>query len=377
MAGAAYTASTNAINGSAVLTASQPFTALTDAVANALNLAAAAAAPSQGAVASVPNIAASAAAAYTNPGALSGSAAITAAAAAASVAASSAGPVPNVASLAAAIGLSAATGQGSVAGIPNIAAIATSVAGVSVNPAAANGNVALVAAVGLPAASNPGTASVMSSLAAAAASAAAAAYTNPTAASAKTAILAGIAAETGALDVAALLGQLAQSALPFLGLGAAAGALWLGGTGPAGGESEREFELLVNAAIAADGEDGPQIEGAPAEKATPNPGGKLGGPEHRAGVAEVKEELSAKYPDRALVDVTGEEVVDTPDGEKQRRYLDAAAVDAISGQIIEGIQVGKETKSGNPVSREQRALNDIRAALPDAIIGFRAYNGSN
>jgi hypothetical protein len=119
-----------------------------------------------------------------------------------------------------------------------------------------------------------------------------------------------------------------------------------------------------------------QDKSAPTDKVVPNPDGKKGGPGHQAGVKEVLGELEDKYLGQD-VQVRPEQRVDTPDGEKSKRYLDAAAVDNQSGQVIEGVQVGKQTQAGNPVSREQRALDDIKAAVPQADIWFRPYNESS
>jgi hypothetical protein len=64
----------------------------------------------------------------------------------------------------------------------------------------------------------------------------------------------------------------------------------------------------------------------------------------------------------------------TPDGEKGSRFIDVAAVDKTTGEIIEGVQVGRETKGKIPVARERRAIKDIHDAAPDIDIKFRPYN---
>jgi RHS repeat-associated protein len=109
-------------------------------------------------------------------------------------------------------------------------------------------------------------------------------------------------------------------------------------------------------------------------KGCPNPDGRNGGPEHQANVEDAKRGLEQKYPDDPKVEVRTEVRVPTPGGEKENRYLDVAAVDKETGRVVEGVQVGRETQSGNPVAREQRALNDIRGALPGVNVEFRPYN---
>ncbi len=91
-------------------------------------------------------------------------------------------------------------------------------------------------------------------------------------------------------------------------------------------------------------------------KAPPNPGGKLGGPEHRAKVEDVARDVK----DRGLEPVR-EHRVDTPGGTKSYRSVDVAAKNG-NGDVVEMHQVGRQTKGGLPVARERRALDDIKKA---------------
>jgi hypothetical protein len=65
--------------------------------------------------------------------------------------------------------------------------------------------------------------------------------------------------------------------------------------------------------------------------------------------------------DRGL-DTQREYMVDTPDGEKTRRYVDVVGKDPLTGDVVEMHQVGRQTKGGLPVARERRALDDIERA---------------
>jgi len=56
-----------------------------------------------------------------------------------------------------------------------------------------------------------------------------------------------------------------------------------------------------------------------------------------------------------------EHKVSTPGGRKGTRFVDVVGKDA-QRNIVEMHQVGKQTKGGNPVSREVKALEDIHGA---------------
>ena len=109
-------------------------------------------------------------------------------------------------------------------------------------------------------------------------------------------------------------------------------------------------------------------------KGCPNPNGRNGSDEHQAAVEDEERELRRKYADDKNVEVKTEVHVPTPGGNKENRYLDVAAVDRNTGQVVEGVQVGRETKGEIPVARERRALEDIQNAQPNAELRFRPYN---
>jgi hypothetical protein len=97
-------------------------------------------------------------------------------------------------------------------------------------------------------------------------------------------------------------------------------------------------------------------------KSPPNPGGKLGKPPHRAKVADRAGEL-----EREGHTITGgggrklpEERIPTPNGDKSYRSPDITSVGP-DGKIHRE-NIGRETQGGQPISREQRALDDIEGA---------------
>jgi hypothetical protein len=92
-------------------------------------------------------------------------------------------------------------------------------------------------------------------------------------------------------------------------------------------------------------------------KKCPNPNGKKGGAEHQAEVDAVEQQIKERgnTPDR-------EHQVDTPGGEKTKRFVDVAELDPTTQEPIDFHQVGKETQAGNPIAREQRAIDDILEA---------------
>ena len=101
-------------------------------------------------------------------------------------------------------------------------------------------------------------------------------------------------------------------------------------------------------------------------KTVPNPYGKLGGPAHQEAIQNAADTLK-----KGGYDVTFEERVMTPGGYKPVRYGDILAKDPESGeQWI--IQVGKQTKAGNPISRETKAIQDLMNAGYKA--AFVPYN---
>ena len=105
-------------------------------------------------------------------------------------------------------------------------------------------------------------------------------------------------------------------------------------------------------------EGGGQPQGVQAKvaKAPPNPHGKLGGPAHQAEVEKVVQDIK----NRGLTPEV-EHKVSTPGGDKGSRYVDVVAKDK-QGKVVEAHQVGRQTKSGLPVSRERAAIRDIEKA---------------
>ena len=91
---------------------------------------------------------------------------------------------------------------------------------------------------------------------------------------------------------------------------------------------------------------------AGAKKIT-NKYGKKGGIEHQTVIKN-----TAKTFKDAGYKVKMEAKVDTPKGEKSARYADLRVTDPDTGENWY-IQVGKQTKSGNPVARERRAIKDL------------------
>ncbi len=100
----------------------------------------------------------------------------------------------------------------------------------------------------------------------------------------------------------------------------------------------------------------PQGVQASGAKAPPNPHGKLAGPAHQAEVGKVVQDIK----NRGLTPEL-EHKVATPGGDKGSRYVDVVAKDK-QGKVVESHQVGRQTKSGLPVSRERAAIRDIEKA---------------
>lgn len=92
----------------------------------------------------------------------------------------------------------------------------------------------------------------------------------------------------------------------------------------------------------------------------PNPNGRKGGTEHQAKVKEVEADVK----DRGLVPKR-EHMVQTPQGAKSKRFVDVAGVEPSTGTVEEMHQVGRQTKDGQPVARERKALDDIQEATGD------------
>jgi RHS repeat-associated protein len=103
------------------------------------------------------------------------------------------------------------------------------------------------------------------------------------------------------------------------------------------------------------------------KKKVPNPGGKNGGEPHQKTIAKEEKRMQSEGK------VTEREVkVDTPGGNKEKRYVDLVGTDPATGKK-EMVQVGKENKNGTPVSRERKAIDDIKGATGENV-KFVPYN---
>jgi RHS repeat-associated protein len=102
-------------------------------------------------------------------------------------------------------------------------------------------------------------------------------------------------------------------------------------------------------------------------KRVPNPFGKNGGLAHQSMVSDIVSDIES----RGLTAVQEHRVL-TPGGNKGSRYIDVVGKDA-QGSVVEMHQVGKQTKTGNPVSREVKALDDIQGATEVRPI-YHPYN---
>ena len=92
------------------------------------------------------------------------------------------------------------------------------------------------------------------------------------------------------------------------------------------------------------------------DKNVPNPNGKKGGLAHQQTIQSVTDNMRKQG-----LDVQFEHYVKTPGGYKNSRYGDILVTDPQTGeQWI--VQVGKQTKFGNPVSREIKAIQDLQNA---------------
>ena len=100
--------------------------------------------------------------------------------------------------------------------------------------------------------------------------------------------------------------------------------------------------------------------------ACPNPNGKKGGAAHRNTIDKEAQKLKAAGYDK----INFENRVDITGGHKSKRFTDLMGT---KGNKELHIQVGKATKSGMPVAREQRAIEDLLKAGKDVI--FVPYNG--
>jgi RHS repeat-associated protein len=113
----------------------------------------------------------------------------------------------------------------------------------------------------------------------------------------------------------------------------------------------------------------PRLNNTPQQtgkKRPPNPNGKKGGTDHQEKVNEAEKKLQEEG-----YETQREVKVETPDGEKTKRYIDVQGTKP-TGEV-KSVQVGKQNKDGTPVSRETKAMDDIEQATgqrPD----FVPYN---
>jgi RHS repeat-associated protein len=96
------------------------------------------------------------------------------------------------------------------------------------------------------------------------------------------------------------------------------------------------------------------------KSSSPNPHGSRGSPEHQEKVQERIKDLVADGHTHVAGGDKTEETVDTPGGHKETRRPDITTVRPDGETHRE--QVGRATKSGEPVAREKRALDDIRGS---------------
>ncbi|HYO60074.1 hypothetical protein [Archangium sp.] len=54
-----------------------------------------------------------------------------------------------------------------------------------------------------------------------------------------------------------------------------------------------------------------------------------------------------------------EHMVKTPEGAKSKRFVDVAGINESTDKVEEMHQVGRQTKDGQPVAREKKAMDDI------------------
>lgn len=92
------------------------------------------------------------------------------------------------------------------------------------------------------------------------------------------------------------------------------------------------------------------IDSCPVRVARP---GRLGGPEHKAGVQSVVDDIKSRG-----LEPRKEVKVKTPNGAKPVRFADVGAYDS-NNNLVELHQVGLQTKGGLPVARERQAIDDI------------------
>jgi RHS repeat-associated protein len=100
----------------------------------------------------------------------------------------------------------------------------------------------------------------------------------------------------------------------------------------------------------------------------PNPFGKMGGALHQETVLKVENQLR----EQGFNQIDREVMVRTPEGIKSKRFIDVQGTNTETGEV-KWIQVGKQNMNGTPVSREVKALDDIKEATGIKPL-FESYN---
>jgi len=103
-----------------------------------------------------------------------------------------------------------------------------------------------------------------------------------------------------------------------------------------------------------------QTRGSTAAGGAPNPHGSRGGPAHRGAIERRIDELRAEGHEHVGGGSLPEEVIPTPGGCKTCRRPDITTRAPDGSTYREN--VGRSTRSGDPIGRERRALDDIEAA---------------
>ena len=94
--------------------------------------------------------------------------------------------------------------------------------------------------------------------------------------------------------------------------------------------------------------------------------GKLGGPEHRAGIERVSRSL-----EESGFKVQREVRVPTPNGAKSSRWVDVVGTRNGDTRMY---QIGRQNLDGSPVAREVQALDDIEEGFTGIRPNFLPYN---
>lgn len=111
-------------------------------------------------------------------------------------------------------------------------------------------------------------------------------------------------------------------------------------------------------------------DGTRSARFIPSPNGKKGGLAHQDLVRQVADDIRS----RGLKPQEEYRIL-TPGGRKNSRFVDVVGINS-NDEVVEMHQIGKMTKSGLPVSRERRAIEDIDMFRPRASTNtqFHPYN---